>query len=103
MPSQSIISVPLQAPPGAQSLIDFRPTASTLLHELFHLVNGHEMRPEGGEVYGLANLLELSPSRACGNPESYVWVAVAYDYTKAILPDQNGNYVEFFTGYATQG
>ncbi len=81
-----------------------------LFHELFHLVLGYSATnpPGGREVYNLAEMGDLLfPSASC-NPESFNMLAVAYDYTLyspvIYSPlNQYPQYVEFWTGYATQG
>ncbi len=59
--------------------------------------------PGESEVYKIEELKELSFASASRNPESYSIFAIAYDATKRSQADQNGNYIEFWTGYATQG
>lgn len=98
---------------NAQTLSDVTPTATTLLHELFHLVSGNELTtpPPPGEVYGLLKGEGGNPNKIVGldfdnaseNPESFALAAVAYDYTLNWPPDNAGNRIEFEAGYTTQG
>ncbi len=82
----------------------FVSTATVLFHELFHLVNQPLAVPKsGGELYELADLLKIPFDIASRNPESYNMAAYAYDYTLHTLQDEEGSYIEFFTGYATIG
>jgi hypothetical protein len=92
------------APTNGQTLADLMPTAATLFHELFHLVlgNGPTFLPGGGEEYDLFGCLGLPFISALRNPETFTFVAIAYDYTIQ-APVVNGHRVEFFTGYTTRG
>ncbi|KAI2632599.1 hypothetical protein GGS26DRAFT_82786 [Hypomontagnella submonticulosa] len=92
-------------PAGAQPLGNVLPEATTLFHELFHLVLGFQATlPEDGiEEYGTSEMLQIVRVDAAQNPETYAAVAVAYDYTLNAGQDSNGNRIEFFSGYATQG
>lgn len=92
-------------PPEVQLLIDVYPTINTLFHELFHLVNGMLMPNRGPETYSIAEMINpaFGFDRASNNPQSYVAVATAYDYTRTFPPDRNGNYVEFWPGFALRG
>lgn len=100
------------APAKAQTLSDVTPTATTLFHELFHLVLGNELTtPPPGEVYGLLESEGGNPNKIVGldfdnaseNPESFALAAVAYDYTLNWPLDNAGNRIEFEAGYTTQG
>ncbi len=90
--------------PRAQELIALNPTAKTLFHELFHLITDPLAIPnDKKERYDLAELLKIPFTIASQNPESYTMAAIAYDYTRKSQPIENKGYIEFFTGYATQG
>ncbi|RDA83593.1 hypothetical protein CP532_2873 [Ophiocordyceps camponoti-leonardi (nom. inval.)] len=89
---------------GKQELASLMPTAATLFHETFHLVMGNaRTTPNSGEVYPVAKMLGLKHEDAVVNPETFAAVAVAYDYTLNTDVDEDGNVVEFFTGYTTRG
>jgi hypothetical protein len=77
--------------PTNQKLTALLPTASTLLHEMFHLVLGNAVtRPAAGEVYNLLNaspqIVGLKYDTAVMNAESYTLAAIAYDYTLHTTP-----------------
>ncbi len=55
------------------------------------------------ERYAMEELLHIPFTIASRNPESYSMVAIAYTYILNGQPDEHGFYVEFYTGYATQG
>ncbi|KAI1073931.1 hypothetical protein F5B20DRAFT_586822 [Whalleya microplaca] len=95
-----------QMPPLSQIVTDLAPTAANLFHELFHLVLGSDNSAPPyppGEVYQITPMLGLTFNLAIVNPETFVTVAVAYDYTRSIDRNPQGERVEFFTGYTTQG
>jgi hypothetical protein len=109
-----ILRANIKTPPAnAQTLSDVTPTATTLFHELFHLVSGNELTtpPPPGEVYGLLEGEPGNPNKIVGldfdnaseNPESFALAAIAYDYTLNWPPDNAGNRIEFEAGYTTQG
>lgn len=84
--------------------------ASTLLHELFHLVLGSGATyADVGEVYDVFNdknfpqIVGLDYEYAVKNPESFSLAAVGYDCTINVAADANGNKIEFYSGYTTQG
>ncbi len=101
--NQAIISAKRQEFLKAQSIREFYPTAGTLFHELFHLVLGESFLPKKGEVYNIVRLLKMKVKAALKNPESYVIVAIAYDYMRNSQPNEAGDWIEFDTGYAAQG
>jgi hypothetical protein len=91
-----------------QQLSAVKPTALTLLHELFHLVLGNDVTYSAvGEVYGIFDkpyqIVGLDYDYAIENPESFAQAAVSYDYTVNGAADGDGNKIEFYSGYATQG
>lgn len=92
-----------------QTLSNLTPTATTLLHELFHLVLGNDNTfPSVGEQYFLftppgLQIVGLDYVYAINNPESYALAAIAYDYTLANGVNAAGQRVEFYSGYITQG
>ncbi|KAI0384727.1 hypothetical protein F5Y04DRAFT_293050 [Hypomontagnella monticulosa] len=92
-------------PAGAQPLGAVLPEATTLFHELFHLVLGFQttLPDDGIEEYGTSEMLQIIRVDAAQNPETYIAVATAYDYTLNAGQDSKGNRIEFFSGYATQG
>ncbi len=95
-----------QVPQGAQNLDNMEYTASTMFHELFHLLLGPCRGlsiPPGGEVYNLGRLLGLAYDIAIINPESYSRLAIAYQITKSAPRNATGDPVELYIGYTTQG
>ncbi|RYP69855.1 hypothetical protein DL771_005866 [Monosporascus sp. 5C6A] len=87
----------------AQKIGDVLPTATTLFHELFHLVLGtSDTKPPGGELYDFSGAIRLNVGTSAQNPESFAFAAVAYDYTRN-AGEAGGFRVEFYTGYTTQG
>jgi hypothetical protein len=93
-----------------QQLSALLPSATTFLHEMFHLVLGNDVSyPAVGEVYylftgrGVPQVVGLNYEYAVANPESYALAAIAYDYTLANGANADGDRVEFFSGYTTQG
>lgn len=79
------------------------PSAATLFHEMFHLVlgTGYSTPPQG-EKYSWASMRTLGVDALSVNPETYVFAAVAYDYTlNSEIKD--GHAVEFYAGYTMQG
>ncbi|RYO88203.1 hypothetical protein DL764_008762 [Monosporascus ibericus] len=89
---------------SAQQIRHVLPTATTLFHELFHLVLGTSdtKPPDDGEVYLFTEVITLNVAASARNPESFAFAAVAYDYTRN-AGEVGGFRVEFYTGYATQG
>ncbi|KAM7187197.1 hypothetical protein V8F33_011376 [Rhypophila sp. PSN 637] len=91
---------------NSQSIEDLFPVAMTLIHELFHLVLGNKntfINPNKmEEEYGVAQMVKLTATKALKNPESMSAMAVAYDLT-GYLPRVGDNFVEFHTGFVTQG
>jgi hypothetical protein len=86
-----------------QSLHDITPGATTLFHELFHLVLGNEeTTPSSNEKYGWSDMRRLNAANLLKNPETFAWAAVAYDITINETP-VGGHRTEFYTGYATRG
>ncbi len=91
-------------PPGAQLVYRVYPSAATLFHELFHLIHGPNSAPSvGDEEYDIKGMHGLPFKDASRNPESYVVSATSYHYTRNSQPNQDGYYIEFNTGYITQG
>ena len=92
--------------PNAQKIVDIAVTALTAFHELFHLVLDID-RPPGqpAEEYAVAGMIDpgFDMIKAINNPESFAIVASAYDYTRNSIRNANGKFVEFFSGYTTQG
>ncbi|RYP29130.1 hypothetical protein DL767_006900 [Monosporascus sp. MG133] len=88
---------------SAQQIGDVLPTATTLFHELFHLVLGSwDTKPPSGEQYRFSDAIRLTVATSAQNPESFAFAAVAYDYTMN-AGEVGGFRVEFYTGYTTQG
>ncbi|KAF5854799.1 hypothetical protein ETB97_011375 [Aspergillus alliaceus] len=101
------------------------PRATTFYHELFHLLWEKLMDPENGEEYKFSRMAgkekrivkigkdeieeTFSKGQCLKNPHSYVYTAIAYDYTlneKRVVKNKEGPGetvypVEFYTGYAT--
>lgn len=93
-----------------QDLSAVTPTAVTMFHELFHLILGNDVTyPDIGEIYGVltagnkAQIVGLDLDTALTNPESFALAAVAYDYTLNWATNSNGQRIEFYTGWTTQG
>jgi hypothetical protein len=110
LPWANVPAAASKPPPGLQNLIQCLPTATTLLHELFHMVLGSNSGvtyPPYGEIYklfqGSFHMVGLDYGTALTNPESFAAAAVAYDYSLNSGTDAHGNMIEFFTGYTTQG
>ncbi|KAH7235304.1 hypothetical protein BKA59DRAFT_532490, partial [Fusarium tricinctum] len=101
--AQILLPVPKGQVTKRQSLHDITPGATTLFHELFHLVWGNEATtPNSGEKYGWSDMRRLNAPNLLRNPETFAWAAVAYDIT---MNDQSegGHRTEFYSGYATRG
>lgn len=90
-------------PAGTTAIDKTFPTAANLFHEMFHLVLGNENTfPAVGEIYEIADILTADFDHSSVNPESYLFLAVAYDYTLATANDAGGS-IEFWGGFATRG
>jgi hypothetical protein len=94
--------------PKNQQLNNVQPTASTMYHELFHLILGNTATYSAiGEVYDVVgrgpNVVGLAYDYAIMNPESFALAAVAYDYTVNQPANAAGARIEFFAGWTTQG
>ncbi|KAK6811472.1 hypothetical protein RU639_012751 [Aspergillus parasiticus] len=114
-------------PPKQKTTIkSVSPQAKTFYHELFHLLWATYMDPENGEEYqfklmagkeervikkGSDEIREtFKKEQSMMNPHSYVYTAIAYDYTQNTVhrvadPSNSGQDraypIEFYTGYAT--
>ncbi|KAB8229453.1 uncharacterized protein BDW43DRAFT_314845 [Aspergillus alliaceus] len=116
-----------EKPPKQSTTIEeVSPRATTLYHELFHLLWTKLMDPENGEEYDFKRMTSVvrrsvgkgedkkretfSKGQAMKNPHNYVYTAIGYDYTQNVnhvLKDHEGPGedlvvpIEFYTGWAT--
>jgi hypothetical protein len=89
----------------ATAIEHLQPTASTMFHELLHLILGHKVTVprDNIERYEWADIAKLAFEDAVRNAHTFTLAAIAYDYTLNADKDEQGNRVEFFLGFATYG
>jgi hypothetical protein len=104
-----LLSATIPNPPGtfptnAQKLAALLPASATIYHEIFHLLLGNANSYPAGrdEEYDIHKMGRLTAAQAVQNPETYLAVCVAYWYTLN-TPAVNGNRVEFYGFFSTQG